>query len=106
MRAGHFANRPAHICCHQHRLVIAPDGVVNVWCLSRIEMIKKCSHPDARSNPHLKRGVHLFYLAGLNGHAMYARQRINKMQARRQRFVAHLAEKIDDPDMSGRDHAS
>jgi len=37
---------------------------------------------------------------------MYARQRINKMQARRQRFVAHLAEKIDDSDMSGRDHAS
>jgi len=37
---------------------------------------------------------------------MYARQRINKMQAGRQRFVAHLAEKIDDPNMSGRDHAS
>jgi hypothetical protein len=32
---------------------------------------------------------------------MYSRQRINQMQAGRQRFIAYLAEQSNDPNMSG-----
>ena len=37
---------------------------------------------------------------------MNARQRINKMETRRERFRAHVAEKIENSDVSGGNNAS
>ena len=37
---------------------------------------------------------------------MYARQRINKMETGRKCFGANLAEKIDNPNVSGGNYAS
>ena len=67
----------------------------------------KNAHVQMHDQTFAGRRIHgLFHLVGLHRHAMNARQRINKMETRRERFRAHVAEKIENSDVSGGNNAS